>query len=74
MLVITRTSLKANATDEDRKYATIRIGDSITVTVLSSSCGKVKLGVDAPDNLVIARSEIYDVVKASRERFEGAHQ
>lgn len=71
MLVISRNAMKENATDEDRKYATIRIGDSITVTVLVASCGKIKIGVDAPEEVRVVRSELLEVVQASKERFGG---
>lgn len=46
MLVLTRKSGEQ-----------IRIGDEITVTVLRTSTGRVKIGIDAPDDVSIARAE-----------------
>ena len=37
----------------------IIIGDDITVTVLCTNNNKIKLGINAPRNISILRSEIY---------------
>ncbi len=37
----------------------IMIGDSIVVTVVSVRAGQIRLGIDAPANVVIYRQEIY---------------
>ena len=34
------------------------IGDSITITVVSSKGGQVRIGIDAPKDLAITRSEL----------------
>ncbi len=34
------------------------IGDSITITVVSSKGGQVRVGIDAPKDLAITRSEL----------------
>jgi carbon storage regulator len=44
---------------------------AIVVTVVGSSLGKVKLGVEAPEDVKVVRGELLDVVQASRERFNG---
>ncbi|MGI9429776.1 MAG: carbon storage regulator CsrA [Bythopirellula sp.] len=41
---------------------TINIGDDITVTVLSVRGGKVRLGLDAPQEVPIMRSELQEPV------------
>lgn len=49
MLVLTR-----------RVGESIRIGDSITVTVVQIGPGKVRLGIEAPPDVVILRDELVD--------------
>lgn len=57
MLVLTRK------TDES-----ILIGDNITIKVLGVDNGNVKLGIDAPRDVSITRSELIDAVqKANKE-------
>jgi|YelNatPaOPRAMG01_1025707.scaffolds.fasta_scaffold00063_26 carbon storage regulator len=41
----------------------IKIGSDVTIKVLSISEGQVKLGISAPGNVAIFRSEIYEKVK-----------
>ena len=43
----------------------IQLGPEITVKVLAISDGQVKLGITAPDDVKIFRSEIYEKVKQS---------
>ena len=43
----------------------IVIGDDIVVKVISIDKGIVKLGIDAPNNISILRSELLDDVKRS---------
>ena len=47
MLVLTR-----------RKGESFRIGDNITVTVVEASVGKIRIGIDAPKDVYIRRSEL----------------
>ena len=47
MLVLTR-----------RKNETIRIGDEIIVTVIESKGGSVRIGIQAPQEIRIVRSEL----------------
>lgn len=43
----------------------IVIGDSITLKVISIDKGSVKLGIDAPANIRVLRSELINAVKDS---------
>ncbi len=38
----------------------IRIGDDISVTVLRTSTGRVKIGVEAPRDVKVVRGECHD--------------
>lgn len=46
---------------------TIRIGDSITVTVVQLNDGQIKLGIDAPKSVTVHRGEVYDRIKAENK-------
>jgi len=43
----------------------IRIGDSIRITVLKNKFGEVSLGIEAPNNVLIMREELLS--KADRD-------
>jgi len=43
---------------------TIRIADNVEVTVLSVKSGQVRIGISAPRNIPVHRSEIYLRIKA----------
>lgn len=45
----------------------ILIGDSITLKVISIDKGSVKLGIDAPANIRVLRSELINAVKDSNQ-------
>ncbi len=46
----------------------IRLGDNITVKVLSIHNGQVKLGIDAPRDVRVVRGELYaEIGKANLE-------
>jgi carbon storage regulator len=53
MLVLTR-----------KHRQSIMIGEDIEVTVLSHDRANVRLGIRAPANLPVHRSEIYDAIRA----------
>ena len=50
MLVLSRKSTES-----------IHIGDSVVVTVLQISGTKVRIGIDAPEEILVLRSELQDV-------------
>lgn len=52
MLIITRKTGQS-----------IMIGDNIEVTVSKLEDGSVKLGIDAPKDMIILRKELYEEVK-----------
>lgn len=43
------------------------VGDDVEITVLSIRGNQVKLGVNAPKEILVHRQEIYDKIKASEE-------
>ena len=45
----------------------ILIGDSITLKVISIDKGSVKLGIDAPANIRVLRTELINAVKNSNQ-------
>lgn len=52
MLVLTR-----------QRDETIMIGDDIKITVVDIRGDKVRLGISAPNNVIVHRQEVYDAVK-----------
>ena len=57
MLILTR-----------RVGETLMIGDTIKVTVLSIKGAQVRLGIKAPDDVAVHRSEIYDKIVREERR------
>ncbi|MGN0554021.1 MAG: carbon storage regulator CsrA [Oscillospiraceae bacterium] len=43
-----------------KKDESIIIGDNIKVTIVEIAKDRIKIGVDAPESVKIARSELYD--------------
>ena len=41
----------------------IMIGDDIVVMVLDVKGDRVRIGIDAPSDVIILRNEIYDLIK-----------
>ena len=52
MLILTR-----------KKGESIVVNEHITITILESSDGKVKIGIDAPKNVTIHREEVFEEIK-----------
>lgn len=48
-----------------RQSERIRLGDSIVLTVVRIAGDKVRLGIDAPANLVVLRDELETVPEAA---------
>jgi carbon storage regulator len=47
-----------------RTGESVKIGDNVTVTVLSVKGGEVRLGFTAPPDLGVHREEVYERMKA----------
>ena len=56
MLVLTR-----------KNGETIKIGDDIEITIVSSKNDQVKIGIKAPKNIEILRKEIYEQIKEENQ-------
>lgn len=57
MLVLTR-----------KNGETIKIGDDIEITVISSKNDQVKIGIKAPKNIEILRKEIYEQIQEENQQ------
>lgn len=57
MLVLTR-----------KNGETIKIGDDIEITVVSSKNDQVKIGIKAPKNIEILRKEIYEQIQEENQQ------
>lgn len=44
----------------------IKIGDNITVTIITVRGDKVRLGIDAPKDVPVHRNEVYEMIQKSR--------
>jgi carbon storage regulator len=57
MLVLTR-----------KNGESIKIGDDIEITIISSKNDQVKIGIKAPKNIEVFRSEIFEQIKNENEQ------
>lgn len=57
MLVLTR-----------KNGESIKIGDDIEITIISSKNDQVKLGIKAPKNVDVFRKEIFDQIQRENEQ------
>jgi carbon storage regulator len=57
MLVLTR-----------KNGESIKIGDDIEITIVSSKNDQVKIGIKAPKNVEIYRSEVYDQIQLENQQ------
>jgi carbon storage regulator len=51
-----------------KKGKKIRICDDVVITILGSTKGNVKIGIDAPNDVAIHREEIYEKIQAEKEQ------
>ena len=56
MLILTR-----------RQGETLMIGDDVVITVLGLKGNQVRFGIDAPKNVSVHRSEIYERIQKEKE-------
>lgn len=61
MLILTR-----------RVGETIRINDDISVTVLGVQGQQVRIGVDAPEQVIVHREEIYQRIQDEKQAADAA--
>ena len=61
MLILTR-----------KEGESLRLGDNITVTVVSVKGGNVRLGIDAPREVAVHREEIYERIAGGGAREDGS--
>lgn len=57
MLVLTR-----------KKEESIRIGDDIVLTIVEIRGDKVRIGIDAPQQVPVHRQEVYDAIQRERSK------
>lgn len=61
MLILTR-----------KEGESLRLGDDITVTVVSVKGGNVRIGIDAPRDLAVHREEIYEKISEGEDAVQEA--
>ena len=54
-----------------KKGERIRIGEDVIITVVEIGHDKVRLGIEAPRELPVHRSEVYDAIKREELDDEG---
>jgi carbon storage regulator len=47
---------------------TLMIGDNVTVTVLGVKGNQVRLGINAPKDIIVHRAEIYERLKNQQKK------
>ena len=45
----------------------LRIGDNITVSIVSVDSGRVRISIDAPTDIPILRSELIETIEVNKE-------
>jgi carbon storage regulator len=50
-----------------RPNESITIGEDIVITIVEVRGDKVRLGIDAPKNVTVHRTEVYEAIKEERQ-------
>lgn len=50
-----------------KRNEVIVIGDNIRVCIVSVRGEKVRVGIDAPENLAVHRKEVYDAIEREKQ-------
>lgn len=45
-----------------KKDEEIRIDDNVKIKIIDTRCDKVRIGIDAPKDVIIHRGEVYDLI------------
>ena len=51
-----------------KKKESIIINDVITITIVDVRGNKVRIGIDAPKDIPVHRSEVYDAIKSKEDK------
>jgi carbon storage regulator len=62
MLILTR-----------RTGESVKIGDDVTVTVLGTRHGQVRIGISAPKNIIVHREEVYERLRNANNGSTNEH-
>jgi carbon storage regulator len=62
MLILTR-----------RTGESVKIGDDVTVTVLGTRHGQVRIGIAAPKNIIVHREEVYERLRNANNGSTNEH-
>lgn len=54
-----------------KKDESIKIGDDVVVTIVAIRRDKVRLGIDAPQDIPVHRREVYDAIKKENQKTAG---
>lgn len=46
----------------------IQVGDNITITIVEVRGDKVRIGIDAPNDVSVHRMEVYEAIQREKER------
>lgn len=49
-----------------QRNETIKIGDEISITVVDIRGDKVRIGIEAPKNVIVHRQEVYDEIQKDK--------
>lgn len=55
-----------------KRNESIVIGDNVVVTLLEIRGDKVRLGIEAPQNISVHRQEVHEAIKRMNEDFDSS--